>query len=212
MTDIKHIIARNITDLRVSQKMTQLELAEQLNYSDKSVSKWERGDSMPDVSVLVELAEIFGVTLDYLVHEDHPKPKAKPDELPMDPAQRRRRHVGITAMSVVLVWFIALLVFVMITMISGRYGGQWIAFVYAVPVSAIVWLVLNSVWFNPRLNYVIVSILVWSCLMSFHLTLLLAHINVWMLYLLGIPGELIIVLWAIVRKKPLPQDQDGKTE
>ena len=71
MDDIKNIVAKNITDLRILNNMTQSELGEKLNYSDKTVSKWERGESSPDISVLVQIAEIFGVTLDYLVSSEN---------------------------------------------------------------------------------------------------------------------------------------------
>ena len=74
MERIKQSVAKNITDLRRSMGMTQLELAEKLNYSDKAVSKWERGDSIPDVAVLKQISDLFGVTLDYLVSEDHKSP------------------------------------------------------------------------------------------------------------------------------------------
>ncbi|MDD6251820.1 MAG: helix-turn-helix transcriptional regulator, partial [Oscillospiraceae bacterium] len=67
MENIKAIVAKNITQLRLAKGMTQLELAEILNYSDKAVSKWERGDSIPDITVLTKIADMFGVTLDYLV-------------------------------------------------------------------------------------------------------------------------------------------------
>ena len=67
MSDIKAIIAKNITALRQNHKMTQIELAEKLNYSDKAVSKWERGESVPDISVLKQIADLFGVTVDYLL-------------------------------------------------------------------------------------------------------------------------------------------------
>lgn len=71
MADIKNNIAKNITELRILNNMTQMELAEKLNYSDKTISKWERGDSSPDISVLVEIADMFGVTLDYLVRTEN---------------------------------------------------------------------------------------------------------------------------------------------
>lgn len=45
MEDIKSIVAKNITDLRILNNMTQLELGAKLNYSDKTISKWERGHS-----------------------------------------------------------------------------------------------------------------------------------------------------------------------
>ena len=53
MEDIRSIIANNLVILRRKKEMTQTELAEMLNNSDKAVSKWERGESVPDISVLV---------------------------------------------------------------------------------------------------------------------------------------------------------------
>lgn len=67
MEEVKNIVAKNIYELRKKNNMTQLELAEKLNYSDKTVSKWEKGENSPDITVLVEIANIFGVSLDYLV-------------------------------------------------------------------------------------------------------------------------------------------------
>ena len=71
--DIKSNIAKNISELRQTKSMTQLELAEQLNNSDKAGAKCERGDSVPDVTVLKRIADLFGVTLDYLVTAEHEK-------------------------------------------------------------------------------------------------------------------------------------------
>ena len=82
MVDLKPIIAKNITALRQSHKMTQIELAEKLNYSDKAVSKWERGESIPDVTVLKTIADLFGVSLDYLLESYRLLPKEqKPPHL-----------------------------------------------------------------------------------------------------------------------------------
>ena len=63
---LAEIIGKNIMRLRKMANMTQSDLAEQLNYSDKSVSKWEQGNGIPDVRILVRLSELFGVTLDEL--------------------------------------------------------------------------------------------------------------------------------------------------
>ena len=64
--DTKSIIANNIIELRKSKKWTQIELAEKLNYSDKAISKWERAESLPDVTVLQQIAALFSVSVDYL--------------------------------------------------------------------------------------------------------------------------------------------------
>ena len=72
MEDLKIIFAQNLIALRKQMKLTQIELAEKINYSDKAVSKWERGESIPDVSVLMVIANLFGVSIDFLVtkHEN----------------------------------------------------------------------------------------------------------------------------------------------
>ncbi len=206
MNNIKSIIAQNITDLRRAKGLTQLELAEQLNYSDKAVSKWERAESMPDVSVLVDIADLFDVPLDYLVRAEHPPKEIPPSEKALSPDEAPYRKEYISGVSILLVWLIAVLVFVIITLSAKDAHSQWLSFIYAIPVSAIVWLVFNSIWFNPRLNYFIVSLLMWSVFLSIQLTLFSLGINAWLIYLLGIPGQIIIILWALI-KKPRKQEE-----
>ncbi len=204
MNDIKPIVAKNIASLRQSKKMTQIELAEKLNYSDKAVSKWERGESLPDISVLVMIADLFEVPLDYLVRAEHKLPKEANDTPP------RYNHSMIAWVSVLLVWFIALFAFIIISLASSETPFKWLAFVYAVPITSIVWLVFNSVWFNPRRNYFIISLLVWSLLASVHISILPSGYNIWMLYLLGIPAQLIILVWSMI-KKPSSSGENTET-
>ena len=196
MTDIKSIIAKNITELRVARGMTQLELAQLLHYSDKAVSKWERGESVPEISTLKAVADLFGVTLDYLVQEVHPDTHT--DSLPEFKRKKRNRAV-ITAMSVILVWFLALFTFVVIDIVPAEVDAHWLSFLYAGAASLIVWLVLNTIWFNRRFNYVIISLFVWSVLVCVHVSFLIASQNIWQIYLLGIPAQAVILLWSRLR-------------
>ncbi len=197
MTDIKTIVAKNISELRVANKLTQLELAEKLNYSDKAVSKWERGDSMPDISVLVSIADLFGVPLDYLIREDH-----QPQEAQFEyKRQPRYSRAVIALVSLIGVCSVALLAFVLISILAPETTHQWLCFIYAIPVISVVWLILNSIWFNKKRNYLIISILMWSLLLSLHISFLLSHINIWMVYLLGIPGQIIILLCSFMKRK-----------
>ena len=108
MEDVKPIIAKNITALRQANKMTQIDLADQLNYSDKAVSKWERGESVPDITVLKAIADLFGVTVDYLLQEDHAAPASEPAPQPVS----KRAPTIITLLSMLLVWMLATLAYV----------------------------------------------------------------------------------------------------
>ncbi len=198
--ELKQIIAENIASLRRSSELTQADLAEKLNYTDKAVSKWERGESIPDVAVLKTIAELFGVTVDYLLTADHDK-----SEAPTPTVEKRRmnNHVAITYMSILLVLFVATFVFVMFDLIDMDASAHWLAFVYAVPVSMIVWLIFNSIWFNTRRNFLIISLLTWTLLISLYLTLIPLGFNIWQIFVLGIPGQAIILLWSRIRgKKP----------
>ena len=196
MEDIKSIVAKNITELRLLNNMTQMELAEKLNYSDKTISKWERAESSPDISVLVEIADLFGVSLDYLVRAENIDEKVKENKQKQTKYNRR----VICYISESVAWIIAFFAFIITSLIIGETRFQWLYFVYALPVVLIIRLVFNSIWFNPRHNYLIISALIWSILATIHTTFLYFKINVAIIYLLGVAGQIVVVLWSFIKK------------
>ena len=199
--ELKRIVASNLVALRKKNGMTQLDLADALNYTDKAVSKWERAESLPDVIILKRIADLFGVTVDYLLTDEHPAELA---DAPLPPAHRFRNHALITGISVVLVWLIATLIFSTGGSVLGvNPANFWLVFLYALPVSCIVWLIFNTIWFSRKWNYLIISLLMWSALAAIHLSFLIIakRPSVWMIYLLGIPSQPIIILWSRFRHR-----------
>ena len=190
---LKNQIGSNIALFRRRAGLTQAGLAERLNYSDKAISKWERGESIPDVMTLVQLSELFGVSVNDLVTD----PKAPAVREPEEVVEKPRANKGvILALSSTLVWFVALLLFVIFSSFPSLYRFSWLGFFFAVPVNAIVALSLLSAWGNYRFNKLLISILVWGFLISFHfLGWLVFRYNFWKLFLLGIPGQIAICLW-----------------
>ncbi len=196
MNDIKTTVAKNITELRLLNNMTQAELGEKLNYSDKTVSKWERAESTPDISVLCEIADLFGVTVDYLVSAENVDENYRVNKREEVTYNRR----VITYISESAAWVSAIFAFIITTLIIGRMSFQWLYLVYAVPVVLIIALVFNSMWFNPRNNYVIISGLMWSILCAVHLTFFYFRKSVLLIYLLGAAGQIVIILWSFIKK------------
>ena len=196
MNDIKTTVAKNITELRLLNNMTQAELGEKLNYSDKTVSKWERAESTPDISVLCEIADLFGVTVDYLVSAENVDENYRVNKREEVTYNRR----VITYISESAAWVSAIFAFIITTLIIGRMSFQWLYLVYAVPVVLIIALVFNSLWFNPRNNYVIISGLMWSILCAVHLTFFYFRKSVLLIYLLGAAGQIVIILWSFIKK------------
>ncbi len=191
--DLKPVIAKNIAELRRANETTQAELAEKLNYSDKAVSKWERGESIPDVIVLSEIADIFGVSVDYLLTEDH-APAAEMIENDMKIITKNR--VIITVMSLFLVILVSTFVFVIMNMAMGFRFWHFLSYLYAIPVCAVMLIVFNSIWFNTRFNFVYISLLMWSFLAALIVSFLACGVNIAMLSVVGIPGQIIIIMWS----------------
>ena len=192
MDDFKKVTAENIIKLRTSMNLTQAQLGEKLNYSDKSISKWERGESVPDVFVLKKLADMAGVTVDYIITPNDPDEEV---QVPKKTRRYSRRFITLTVLAGI--WALAVLVFVVLWL-CGIFN--WLVFIYAIPVSLITLLVLNSVWGDRRWNLYIVSGLVWGIICSIYLTAI--RYNWWQLFLLGIPAQIIIIFAFSIRKRP----------
>ena len=188
---LKQIIAQNIVFLRKQAGMTQLDLAEKLNYSDKAVSKWERGDSVPDIAVLKDIADLFGVTVDYLLKEDH---AAEEEAARLETRQKEQGHRIIAALVAVIIWLIATAVFVNDQMhTTDMISTMWTVFIYAFPISCAVLMVFSAKWFSRRTTFLFLSCVMWGLLLS---TFVTAAASSWVIFLVGIPAQVAIILWA----------------
>lgn len=196
MEELRKIIGENLSELRKERKLTQIELAEHFNYSDKTISKWEKGDILPDIETLYKLCEFYGVTLDYLTHEGN---KEEKNEFVKEDNKRREKNSIIsTAMMVTVVWMLFTIVYVFVLLRSQI--SIWTLFVWAVPTTALVLTICNKLYFHKRLLYFICySIFSWSLITAFYLQFL--YVNAWPLFLVGIPVEVILILWANIIPK-----------
>lgn len=194
--EINQKIAKNLIYYRKAAGLTQAELAEKINYSDKSVSKWESANGVPDVYTLIQLAKLFGVSLNELVGEETPRPMAT-----------AKKSTGLRALIMLLscgiVWLVAILSFVTLQIAFPSGGAWWLAFLYAVVATAIVVVVYASVWKQRILNFFAVSALIWTSITCIYLTVreILLHVNgdegaLWFVFLLGVPLQALEVLWT----------------
>ena len=200
--NLQQIIAQNITLLRRANGMTQAGLAEKLGYSDKSVSKWERADGIPDVLCLKAMADLFGVTVDYMLQAEHTEDPAAVGTLEDAPAPTpeyavSRRHVVL--LTIAGVWLLAALVF-LIVKISGVVFV--LPFVAALPISALLLVIFNSIWGRRAWQFPVVSFFVWTV---FFLLCWLLRPGAWLLMLVCVPATLVVWLACRVRKKTDPE-------
>lgn len=211
---LKNTLGANIAAYRKRQGLTQAGLAEKLNYSDKAVSKWERGESVPDVLTLMQLSELFDITINDLLDDPNRLPEKtgavveKMERAVEKTLKRKADKLSILGLSSLLVWFVALLIFVIVSSLGIE--KSWMAFIYAIPANAIVMLSLLSAWKDFRWNKTFVSVIVWGALLSIYMSLLVfAKVNVWKVFLLGIPGQLAVFFWFRMFRKSSKEEQDG---
>lgn len=211
---LKKQIGANIVSYRKRFGLTQAKLATKLNYSDKAVSKWERGESAPDVQTMVQIAELFDVSVNDLLVDPNALPEnpgkvERVMELAVEKTLKRKADKRIILMlSSVLVWSVALLIFVVLS--SLDIPRSWLAFIYAVPADAIVMLSLRSAWRDFRWNRALISVIMWGGLLSIYITLQqFLHVNIWRMFLLGIPGQVAILLWFQLYRKSAKEEQNG---
>ncbi len=204
---LQTVIAANIASLRRANGLTQAGLAEKLGYSDKSVSKWERAEGLPDVLCLKAMADLFGVSVDYLLEADHPDtPDPTPDsgseegEENVSPVYRLNRR-NVAGVSVAGVWFLAAAAFV-ITVLAGK--PDILPFALAAPVSAVLLVVFAALWGGRLRLFFAVTLLVWG--LMFLLCWIFRASDPWLAMILGIPATVVVGLACRVTTKETPKE------
>ncbi len=196
--DIKENVALNLIKYRKALSLTQLELAEKLNYSDKAVSKWERGESVPDIYVLQNIAELFGISIDTLIS---PPKEEKPSILKQ--IGRIRVIKGLT--SAVGVWFLAVIGFFCLEVISPIFQHTWLLFIYAVPITLGILLILATIWKKNFTYMIFHSLFWWTLILAVYLSLSVFLTNppkkLWEIFLLGVPVQFLVVFQFLYKNE-----------
>ena len=188
----EQIIAENLVYYRKAAGLTQLEIAEKFNYSDKSISKWERAEGLPDVLVLKALADFYGIRVDDFF-------KTEKRRLPMS---KKAKHWFIFGLSETLLWFVFGLAFVVLQLALPEAFQWWLFFIYAAAASAILAVVWSGIYHKKFYQLLSTSGIIWFTILSVYLSLLLnTNIpNLWLLFLIGIPLEGLAILWYFLKK------------
>ena len=200
MSETRENIAKNIANLRKEKKWTQAELAEKLNYSDKAISKWERGESTPDADCLLELAKLFNVTVDYFFYSENQSKYVLPSK------DLKIRNLLLLIMACTTAITLAVVIFVFgcyknenIALNASQY---WVAFIYAIPICALFCMIYFSKrLMNNSLGFIIsASVLIWGAISIVFFQMLVLNMNFWMIYLIGVPIQASIILAHYLRK------------
>ena len=198
--DIKDVVTKNLVKYRKANKLTQIELAEKLQYSDKNISKWERGDSLPDLIVLKQIADIYGITVnDLMTPSEEVAVKTSTEQ----GTKKRNRFFNkqqflIFLLSIGIVWLAATLVFAVSNVMFPDAENLWHIFIVALPICFIVLLVFTSIWCTNLMDGIAVSLLIWTIALAFNICVPIP--DSWLIYIVAIPIQILDILWFSFRK------------
>ncbi len=184
---LREYFAKNLSTYRKALGITQLELAEKINYSDKSISKWERGDGLPDLTVTAQLADIFGLTVNDLIAE---KPRRR--------FLSTRNKTIITLLSIGVAWLIASILFFLFQLVAPSFSS-WLFFIYAIPTSSIIAIVFSAVWWKKIHLFLSVSLLIWSLAVCIVVSLSISSIS--LIFIVAAVLQILTILWFLIKKQ-----------
>lgn len=196
VNELKSVIAQNLIKYRKENGLTQQELAEKLNYSDKSISKWERGEGVPDIYILKQIAELYNITVNDIIGMEKIENNATPT------INKNKNHVLITLMSIGLVWLVATITFAILKIIFPNTLTISYCYIYAIPISFIILYIFNRIWFKIKaINFTSVSLIFWFTIFSFYWTIKDFFDNFSVLFFIGIPFQIIVIFWYLMDRK-----------
>ena len=195
--NLKRIIKTNLIKYRKAAGLTQAQLAEKLGYSDKSVSKWEREEGVPDIYILKEIADLYGITVNDLITES---PSILKKEIKFLSKISKRNKILISLLSAGLVWLVATTAYVSLDIALPNIANYLTnIYIYAIPASCIVLIVFNSIWGKKYINFLLVSALIWTFTLSLYVSLSIKNIG--KLFIIPIPLQILTLLWFMLERK-----------
>ncbi len=192
----QELLAKNLIYYRKASGLTQLELAEKFNYSDKSISKWERGEGFPDVFVLKSLADFYGITVDDFYLEEHKKISVKHSQ--------KRKQIYIRLLSIGIALLVTFLTFFLLNTLLNKDlpFKPWLTFIYGLLVCAITWLVWEFIYHKRFLRMLATSAVIWTGALSIYLTfLVIMNLNLYLIFIVAIPLQVLEIIWYLFRSK-----------
>ncbi len=198
ITNQQELLAKNLAYYRKASGLTQLELADKFNYSDKSVSKWERGEGFPDIFVLKSLADFYGITVDDFYQSEHKAVKVSQN--------KKRKQTYLKLLSIGINWLVTVLTFFLLNTLLSRFAPDapfesWLTFIYGTLTTGIILLVWEFIYHNRFLRMIAASIIIWTAALSLFLTFLVVmNLPLPLLFIVAIPLEVLEIIWYLFRR------------
>lgn len=199
--ELTKIVAKNIAHYRKLNNMTQLDLAEKISYSDKAISKWERGESLPDVYILTLFSEIFNVSVNDLLEEK------SIEEIEIQSKKAKKsflyNKVVVALLSSGLVLFVAVVLFALLKILFPNEDRFWLLFVDALPIMSIIFIVFAKLYWKRYVRFIATTLLNWTLSIALYVsTIVFVDIPyLWLLFVISAAFQVLVIFWQLRKRK-----------
>ena len=193
MESLKEIVSKNIINLRKANNLTQLELAKKINYSDKAISRWEKGEVLPDVEIIQTLSIVFNVPMSAILENQDDNKKIKL-------TKPTKQDILSQIFIICEIWTIISVIYAYLNISKGM--NLWQLFTWGVPATALILFVLSNKRKNNILSFTYGTILNWSAITCLFLQMLTS--SPWYIFLLGIPVQGMLIVRYLFNHKLNP--------
>jgi transcriptional regulator with XRE-family HTH domain len=188
MKEIKDIFSNNLIYLRKSKGYTQITLAEALSYSDKAISKWERGEALPDIVTLKKIADLFGITIDRLIADEDFTSVIEADNIPKETIKGFKIKLALLTTSAI--WLVAVIVFVILSLAAPEMK-TWLTFIITLPITFLTHTIFSMI--AKSKIFTLISFTLLSATAALLLFILIDVNNSWLFFIIPIPTFFVLL-------------------
>lgn len=197
MSNLREIISTNITNLRKSKNWTQVELARRINFSDKAVSRWEKGEVMPDIETIQKLSEVFDVPMTEIIEKQQ-------DVKPAEKTRPTKQEVLSQIFLVCEIWTILSVAYAYLDISSGLH--IWKIFLWGVPATVLMLYIINLRHKHNISSFVYGTIFIWTFTTCLFIQMI--NLHAWFFFVLGVPIQGMLVIRYLVKHDKIKKQNE----
>ncbi len=193
----KDIVAQNLSYYRKQAGLSQLELADKLKYSNKNISKWENGETTPNVFTLKKLAELYNVTIDDLVNKHNPLDEQLAQQNYKQRQKRKRLfQYGMLLLANAILFSVACIIILALSLSGVTCFNKWLLLLFIQPLDCLsVFIFIRCIY--KRIDPVSLSLFGWFIVLSLYLSLLyIAQIE--MIFIVGAAYQFLVICLTLI--------------
>lgn len=194
----KEIIAKNLEYYRKRAKLSQLELSQKLNYSNKNISKWENAETTPSIFVLNKIAKLYNIKVDDLLNEStiEKEEKSKTNKAILDGKKKTMFRLAMLALANAIMFTLCTIAIYVLGLVNLTEFNKWMLYLYLTPFTILSILIYVRVIYK-YVSLILISLFGWLICVCVYVSLI-DVINISLIFVLGSAYQFMAIFITIL--------------